>query len=331
MGLKKYTVGMVILLTLIGFFANSVNSDEYTIAQLGTTFSVAVWVMIPALIVFILSLAHMIFYSFKGYLKHRTQLKDTENFKNMIENKILNKEVDYFNFKTENFKQVGELSSLLKFDDEKCCSKVTNNEINSFLQVVNDVKNGVVVDLKKYGLDELNTDYQQNQQNILDKNPKEAVNILKEAKFLDTPVAKKAFLAFVGFATKKEIDEIDIKVNKQAFEIIINRYIKDDIELKIEDITTYLNGFFYESREFIYLAKRLKEKLNPDSVIVFFDNLYAKFPNALEGYLYLLFELQMIDSIREIITDCQNEVCQKYKHLLFLRDSGKSFHIELFT
>ncbi len=331
MGLKKYVIGMVILIVLIGFFANSVNSDDYTIAQLGSTSSVAFWVIFPAVIVFILSLSHMLYYSFKGYLKQRTQIKDSENFKTMIENKILNKDVDYFNFKTDNFKQVGELSSLLKFDDSKCKSKVTNEEINTFLKVIDDLKNGEVVDLKKYKLDSANSLFQKNQQNILEKDPKEAINILKDSKNLDTDISKKAFLKFVGFASKKEIDEMNIKMNKDAFEVIIDRYIKDELELKIEDVINYLNDFFYTSKDFISLAKRLKEKLNPDSVIVFFDELYARFPNALEGYLYLLFELQMMESIYEIIADCGNEVCQKYKHLLFLRESGKSFHIELFT
>jgi len=331
MGLKRYIIAMVILILLIGFFANSVNSDEYTIAQLGTTLRVSYWVLLPAIIVFLLSLFHMIYYSFKGYLKHRTQIKDTENFKTMIENKILNKDVDYFNFKTDNFKQVGELSSLLKFDDEKCKNRVTNEEINSFLQIIDDLKSGKIVDLKRYKLDNNNKLFQKNQENILHENPKESKNILKECKELETTVCKEAFLKFVGFASKQEIDELGIELNKDAFEIIVNRYINDDIDLKIEDITAYLNNISYSDREFISLAKRLKEKLNPDAVIIFFDKLYAKFPNALESYLYLLFELQMMDTIREVITDCENEVCQKYKHLLFLRDSGKSFHIELFT
>jgi len=244
---------------------------------------------------------------------------------------FLNKDDTEQNFKTDNFKEVGELCRLLKLDEDKSTTDIHSEEIDTFLDVVKDVKSGKIVDLKKYQLKETNPIFIKNQENILENDPIESKEILKNYTDKESQICQKAFLKFVTFATKKEIIESGYIINKKAFETIINRYINGELELSIEDITSYLKNFTYSAKEFIELAKRLKVKLNPDAVIVFYDKLYASYPEALEGYLYLLFELQMIDSIREIITDCDAPVCKKYEYLLFLRDSGKNFHIELFT
>ncbi len=334
MGLKRYIFSSIIFIALVGFYVNSLNSEPFTINIVGLppiSLSVAIWITIPLLFLFLASLFHMIFYSFKNYIVTRTQKKDMENFKIMIENKILNRQTTHYNFLTESFKEVGELCSLLKFDENKSNMRVSNEDVNNFLKLVDDIHNGKVVDLKKYKLSPKNPLSIQNQENLLKKEPKRAKEIIQDCEDLNSNLCREALLKFVTFANRDEIKSLKHKISKREFNIIIDRYIRDEIDLNIEDINYFLGTANYNSKDFIELAKKLKQKLSPDATIIFFDKLYAQYPDALEAYLYLLFELQKIDTIREIIEDCDNRVCQKYRHLLFLRDNGKEFHIELFT
>jgi len=77
-------------------------------------------------------------------------------------------------------------------------------------------------------------------------------------------------------------------------------------------------------------AQILKKKLSPDGVIALFEKLYNVRAEASDAFLYLLFELQMIDRAREILENSEADDFKEFKLLLFLRDHGKHCETSFF-
>ena len=101
--------------------------------------------------------------------------------------------------------------------------------------------------------------------------------------------------------------------------------------MDVASIEKMLGEFSAERADYMDLAKMLKQKLAPDVLIALFEKLYnSKGSVAADAYLYVLYDLQMIDRIREILLNSEPEDFVKFKTLLFLRDNGKSIDIDKF-
>ena len=69
MRLGLYVFATLVLMVIVGGFTYTVNPDHYTLEMMGINFNfpVAVWVVLPMLLLFIFTLIHMFFYGLKNY------------------------------------------------------------------------------------------------------------------------------------------------------------------------------------------------------------------------------------------------------------------------
>ena len=92
-----------------------------------------------------------------------------------------------------------------------------------------------------------------------------------------------------------------------------------------------LEQFNADRADYLELAREIKIKLSPDALIALFEKLYnSKGSVAADAYLYVLYDLQMIDKIRDILENSDRDEFVKFKTVLFLRDNGKSIDIDKF-
>jgi uncharacterized membrane protein len=80
MGFKKYVVFGLILLIAMGVIVYSFVGDNYSFPFAGITITlpIAVWVVLPALILFIFTIAHLMFFGTLSYARMRKIRKDGE-------------------------------------------------------------------------------------------------------------------------------------------------------------------------------------------------------------------------------------------------------------
>ena len=64
--------------------------------------------------------------------------------------------------------------------------------------------------------------------------------------------------------------------------------------------------------------------MSPESYKAFFEKLKDENSNATEAYLYVLYELGMIDALREQLSLSDGDEHDKFDILLFLKDHGKN-------
>ena len=334
MGIKRYIALVIVYLLAIGLYVYSFNGDTYTleISKFSLSLPIAVWIVVPAILLFIASVLHMLFYSFKEFLNSRALRKDFENYKTFFANKILF-EKSKINFKTEWFKFVGRTLELTEFKEDNQ-AMLDDEKIVELRNLVAKIENGEVVELKKYKLSKDNPLVIKNKLNKLKVNPKYASTILKKCDDKTSELCQKAYFEFLRYASFEEIQKLDFPPTKEMFRVLMERYLdeNDDFEIPLLAIEDLLMKFKATREDYLELAYEIKAKLEPDALIALFEKLYNS-PNheeAADAYLYVLYELQMIDKIRDILENSDEGEFIKFRTLLFLRDHGKNVDSGLF-
>jgi hypothetical protein len=173
----------------------------------------------------------------------------------------------------------------------------------------------------------------QNSINRLKIEPRFALEVLKNCKELNSELCLKAYDALLDFASFNEIKRYDFPQDKRTFRRMMERYLDadDSFDMDIKSIEDMLEQFNADRADYLELAREIKIKLSPDALIALFEKLYNSKGNvAADAYLYVLYDLQMIDKIRELLLNSDPEDFVKFKTIMFLRDHGKSIDIDKF-
>lgn len=335
MGIKRYVLFTIVYLLAVGLYVYSFNADLYAleIYTFSFTLPIAMWIVFPAILLFVASIFHMLFYSFREFLQQRALKKDFEHFKSEVANKILGKSTQS-KYKTDWFKFVGKILETFKYDVKSSDIKIDNEKITTLRDVVQDIEDGKVVELKKYKLDINSELVTKSRLNKLKEDPTYATKILKDCKDEKSLLCQKAYFEYLRYASFDEIKKLNFAPTKEMFRVLMERYFAKDstFDISLEAIEEMLMQFKATRDDYLQLAYEMKLKLAPDELIALFEKLYnsPEHTVAAEAYLYVLYELQMIDQIREILENSDEDEYTKFKTLLFLRDHGKNVDSGLF-
>ncbi len=333
MGLKKYIVFGLILLIAMGIVVYAFIGDNYSFPFAGITITlpIAVWVTLPALILFLFTIAHLMFFGTLGFARMRKIRKDSEKLLQNSKNALLGKLVDS-DYKTDMFKLPGVILPLLNVDPKRYADhRVYDDGIQDILDVKRRVTDGEVVDLAPFSLRSDNALVLKNHDNRLAVDKNYADTILKKCD--DKTLCQKAHLALASYASISDISKHDVEPTCELFDTLVERVNAKENPIDFSDdvMVNYIKKLDFTKDDFIVLAKKLKTKMNPDRLMLLFERLAHEFPaEAGESYLYVMFELQMMDHARDFLDNSTDEEYKKCKYMLFLKDSGKNFDTELF-
>lgn len=335
MGIKRYMILSVIYLLAIGVYTYSLSGESYALEVYTLTLDlpIAVWIVLPTFILLIASALHMMFYGLKEYLFQRSLNKDFELYKNAFGRKVLGED-NIQMYKTQWFQFLGKTLQTLHYKSLPQDVTLDDAEIENLVNVVKDIDEGKVVDLKKYKLSLSNELRVKNALNKLKVDPKYASTILKECQDASSELCRGAYFEFLRYASFDEIKKLNFTPTKEMFRVLMERYldVEDKFDIPLVAIEELLMQFKATREDYLELAYEIKIKLNPDAWMALFEKLYnsAEHPEAADAYLYVLYELQMIDKIRDILENSDEGEYAKFKTLLFLRDHGKNVDSGIF-
>ncbi len=335
MGFRNYLFLGAIFLVAVGLVVYNINSADYTLSVGGVNLKlpVAIWVTLPAFLLYLATVFHMMFYGTLALARRRRLKKESNRFVEAAKNALLGKEVTT-EFKTDIFKLPGAILPLLNFDPKRYASyRIYDDDIQDALEAKTRVLHGEVVDLSKFSLRPDNALVLKNLENRLKEDPYSAEEILRN-KCVDKHLCEEAKLAFATYAKKEDLKRYNIEPSKAYFDILTGRIgaSKNPLDLSDQEIIDYIKQLDFTSEDFVALAKKLKTRLNPDRMILLFERLVHEFPHtAGEAYLFVMFEYQMIDKVREFLDNANEDEYPKYRYLLALKDAGRNFDIELFV
>ncbi len=328
MGIKRYVLLSIIYMLAVGLYVYSFNGDNYTLKvyTLSLTMPIAIWIVVPVILLFLASISHLTYYSFKDFFYKRALKKDLDTYVK-VSKKIILGEESSLKFKTDIFGLPSFITRTLNYVKKADISSLKNDELKECYTLVDNIRDGKYEDLKKFKLSPTNELFIQNEKNRLKSEPKYAYTILKTCKNLESDLCQKAYGELLNIGTFSEIKKYNFPIDKNIFRRMMERYLdsEDNFDMDIESIKEMLETFNATSEDYLELAQEIRIKLSPDELIELFKKLYnEKGHIAANAYLYTLFELEMIDKVREILEVSEEEDFLKFKTLLFLRDHGKN-------
>ena len=135
MGLKKYIIGSLLLAIIVCGYTFSIAAGDFKvqIAEFTIMLPIAVWVVLPMLVLVILTIIHILFYGLKNYFSIKAVTKDSQAVISLINKRLLN-ETSTTTFQNKNLKEIGSILKQLEISvsnsnfsvDDKALSKTVD-------------------------------------------------------------------------------------------------------------------------------------------------------------------------------------------------------------
>ena len=339
MYIKRYTIAALILMGLLGAYVFSyVTQESITLDLFGIplpALSIAVWVVVPVGILYLASVVHMSFYSLLGSMKLRKYEKDFDKIIDAIVEAYLGKKSRSHTFKTERYTLLGTLlENTTLFPIGNATALTGNEKVDGVLKIIEDVKAGEVVDLKPFNLRNENELVLQNKRNKYKKGVLTAETILSNGTKYADVLREEAFVDYVKTTAFSNIEKYKTLLTKESLYSIIARVNADEytLDMNTEELLVLVKTLDFTKKEFIKLSSVVaKGGMIPEQRIRLFEMLSDENEDAIDAYLYTLFDLEMLAPVDEILDNAQENEYQNFKAYRALKACNKNFSIELFV
>jgi len=331
-GLKAYIGFSLLFILIIGIAVFSIEAGYYEVSVYDITFNfpVVVWMLIPVIVLFVLSLFHLFFYGTINYWKKKAFVKDEATFISSVRSFLLQKN-EKFRFKTKGYKSIFRVLSQLKLDVKDVTFTSGSEDLNKAVAAIKDIKAGKYVNDKSLKLNENSELAKQNLINKVKEQVDFSLDVLKKVENYPEDVVKIAFLNVLKNKAMTTVKKVyaNVKLDRQmAHELFLKDVENVEFGLTKEEILKITKSLNYSKTEYIALAKLYKQALTPDKLIELFETLSEENDEALDSYLYVLSELEMIDKVREVLNTQGEKDCLAFRALLDLKEAGKQYSLD---
>lgn len=339
MYIKRYTIAAFILMAAVGAFVYTyVTQATTTIDFFGIplpALSIAVLVVIPLVVLYLATILHFSFYGFLGSMRLRKYDKDYDKIIDSIIEAYLGKTNRSLVYKTERYQLLGTLlENTTLFPKGEIIGKINNEKIDNVLMLIEDIKNGKVVDLKPFDLDMDNDLVIQNERNRYKSGEITAEDLLANSTKYTDVLKQEVYIDFVKKASFTNIEKYRVLLTKKSlFEIVI-RVNADNFRLDItnENLVELMKSLELSKADYIELSSIIAHgEMIPEQRMKLFEMLSEEREDALAAYLYTLFDLEVLDSVDHILDNSQPDEFLKFKAYRALKSCNKNFSIELFV
>jgi len=338
MYIKRYTIAALFWIGLVGWYVYAyVTQDSISIDLFGIpmpSLLIAIWVIVPVFILYLASVVHMTFYSILGTFRLRKYEKDYEKLINAIVDAYLGKNEINYTFKTDRYKLFGTLLQNTKiYPIGDLAGKTNNEKIDKVLELIEKIKSGEVVDLKPYNLPVDNELVIQNERNRYKREEINAESIIMNCIKFDKSLCKEAYVDYVKSAPLSGIKKHKELLTKEALYVILSRINADEniLEITNEELIELFESLELIDKDYIEISSILsKGGMIPEQRIKLFEMLSDVKEEAMDAYLYTLYDLEMIAPANAILDNSQPGEYENFKAYRALKECGQSFSIDMF-
>ncbi len=339
MYIKRYTIAAFILMASLGVFVyTNVTPGTTSIDLFGIplpSLSIALWVVMPVFVLYIASVLHMSFYSFLGSMSLRKYEKDYDKIIDAIVEAYLGKKMRSHTFKTPRYELLGKLlENTTMFPMGNVMGLTQNEKIDGVLKIIEDIKNGEAVDLKPFNLLKENELVIQNKRNKYKHGLITAENILSnESKYADV-LREEIYVDYVKTASISNLLKYKELLSKESLYVVLARVNADEFTIGIsnEELLSLMKALDLTTSDYIKISSVIaKGGMIPEQRIKLFEILSDENEDAIDSYLYTLFDLEMLAPVDSILDNSQADEYQNFKAYRALKSCNKNFSIELFV
>ncbi len=333
MKLGTYIVsGLIFLFAIAGVAYILVPTDyELVVFDIPITLPVAVWVLIPAFLLFIVSILHIAFYGTKSFLKFRKFQKDSKELKDAIYWSILKepKKHIYSTSEMKSFANILDVSSI----NIKGTASILDDKLIKVTDMIKRVENGEYVDLRESGIDgylsKENEILLLNNLNRLKAEPSFAKTILQRRDAYNPKLIKEAIEVAIREWDFDELSKFASLIDKSGFYKILD--LVDDnkkANFSLENLRKFIDYKSFECKDFMRVAKSTVKRFSPDANLALFKEMIKNSPKAQSAYLYILFEYEMRDSIKRFFEEHDESDFRLFRAYEAIKASGQNIKID---
>ncbi len=337
MHIKRYTIVSLLLIAFVGWYVSTfVSSQTVSVNLMGIEIpplSVSIWAMIPLFIFYLASVAHIAFYSIVGSFNLRKYEKDYNAIIDCISDAYLGKENRHHMFRTRKYKLLGSLiDNTTLFPKNISLSLIDDDKISTTIKLIEDIKKGEVVDLKKAFLAIDNPLVVQNERNRYKSGSQSAEDFLKASSKYNTNLLAEIYREFVQTATLSTIEKYKTAMSSEALYIILSRVNADEntLEISNETLSKLFATLELNPNDYIKISSALSLMI-PEQRIKLFETISDVNDDAMQAYLFTLFDLEMMAPADAILEISQADEYQNFKAYRALKECHQNFNINLFV
>ncbi len=337
MYIKRYSIAASVLIGLVAWYVYAyISQEKMSFDFFGIvlpSLSLFVWVILPMVVLYIASVLHMSFYSMLAGFRLRRFEKDSEKILVAISDAYLGKEDRNHSFKTPRYQLFGSIiDNTTLFPHPGMSKNTTNDKLNKVLTLIEDIKNGKVVDLKPYSLKPNNALVIQNSRNKYKNGEINADDILSKSENYTEELCKEVYTEYIKIASFLAIEKYKTYMDKSSLFTVLARINakKDSLEISNESLISLFDSMELTNKDFIEISTVLSNGMIPEQRMKLFEIISEKNDLAMEAYLYTLFDLEMISLAKDILDNSQENEYLKFKAYNDLKDANKNYSINLF-
>ena len=335
MGLKTYIGFSLLLIMAVGISGYAIQNGEYEISVGGYSLAlpIIVWVLAPAIILFVFSVLHLMFYGSVNYCKNRGFDKDELTILETIKSILLQKD-DKKKFKTLGYKNVASILNQFNIDVKDSAFTSSNEGLNQVVSQIKDIKAGKYVNEKSLKLKPDSALAKQNLINKINEQVDYAVDVLKKATQFSPEVSRVAYFNVLENKTMTTIKKVYTNVvldKEMALKLFLKDIDNSEFGLTKDEILKITKSLNYSKEEYLTLAKLYKDGLTPDKLLELFEKISEEVEVAADAYLFVLLELEMIDKAKEVLSGYPEDEFTVFRALLDLKDAGKHYSLDDIT
>ena len=333
MRLGLYIFAALTLSVIIGAFAYTINPNNYVVEIMGINFNfpVAVWLILPMLLLLAFTIVHMLFYSLKSYFKLKKWQRDAATLDDALYWSLVNepKEQKYAITEIASSAALLGKSSLNVLDNVEGLSP----RLAKVLNIINKIKNGEFIDLKEHKMakvfNEGNPLLIQNRLNRLESDEKFVEEVMKSSSSYSDMVRGQALEIFARketfFKARKYAKIFDVK----NFMVMLERVNhEEEMGLTSEILNDFVSTLKLACSDFVKIADVTKKQFTPDENLALFKQYQTDNPKAQNAYLYLLFEYELLDAVAAYLEEHEESEFVKFRALYELKKEHKNYKLE---
>lgn len=333
MKLGLYIFASLALIAIVGAFAYTVNPNNYVLEVMGINlnFPIALWLILPMIVLFSFTLIHMFFYGLKNYFLLKKWQKDTNTLEDALYWSLVSepKEQKYA------IDQVGASAALLGKASLNLLDNVEglSPKLTHVVNTIQKIKNGEYVDLKESKMTKVfnpgNPILIQNRLNCLESDDKFVEGVMRSTPEYSEAVQAEALQTFArkeNFTKARTYVKVfDVK----NFSVMLNRVNhQDDLGLTTDILNEFVHSLELKCEDYINIAMITKKYFKPGENLVLFRGYQNKNEKAQNAYLYLLFEYELIEQVGTFLEEHGENEFIKFRALYQLKQANSKYKLE---
>ena len=338
MHIKRLAIASLLYIAFIGWYISTFVGDETTSINIFgivlPSLSNSVWVMLILLFLTIGSIIHIAFYSVVESLELRKNEKDYEKMIDSISDAYLGKENRNHSFKTPGYKMLGLLiDNSTVYPNAINSLEVENEKIGATIKIIEEIKSGEVVDIKKLFLSIDNPLKIQNDRNAYKHESLSAKDFFKNPDKYNNKFLAEVYSDFVRKASLSDIQAYKFLMTKDAlFHLLTRINAQEDIlDISNDSLIDLFNELELTKQDFLDIAASMSSCMIPEQRMKLFEMLSDEKEEAMDSYLFTLFDLEMLAPADAILEISQTDEYLNFKAYRALRESNQHFNINLFV